>query len=357
MDGRDASNLLLCAAMARKIRALCFGTAGGIDALTVRGLLDKARGGSGWKGECGGVVFGTGGRGMGELVAEVGGNWRIHLFREGVTGGAVTAYAKEPGMTASAEWVAQDLPCGEAAETLVRTAKNPQGGDGEFAYVHRETHMTSGLVWDPSPWIPAESAYYPDGTPYWHQRCRNGEPKDRGGELPVFENFWPNGRVRILEFGSREAGRSRETSKGPAYSEYYQNGQAAAEIFAERAWDESESCYKLKSGWAARFYRKDGRETTRGAMEMLLREGDACDEDALRGVEDRGVSLRDELEFVSDFTSSINLQAKIDPSPAFISSFFQEDGLGGFAGTKTRRLARARAAISAVGRGRGRAFP
>lgn len=326
VEGADAVRRLLVEAMGKRLKSL----GGEVDHRFLAEALRRVSAGFMEPEKLAGMVLSRGSQG--DLVATLGDSWKVSLSYEGrYEGGQLSVFAKEEKAAGRERgWYSQDLPDGSAAKIVIMSQVKPKGkwkinqsassrhAEGESAYVCRESHMFAGLLWDCSSAHPAEIAYYPSGKVYWWHRYQNGVAKGRSG-LPVFANYWENGQLRILEFGSEQLGKSRRLQEGPAYSEFHPDGRLAAEIHAERKWDESEGCSVLPPGWKARYFDENGVRTTRRVMLEIKTEGPRLGASARRNLEDQGEEKREEQLFIERFTESISQHSNVTPRPFFIS--------------------------------------
>jgi hypothetical protein len=169
----------------------------------------------------------------------------VHL-NEFFHSGRVVTFFRFPS-SKEGEWLRQDLPSGEPAETFIEGGSNVSlfasastaradleatTSDSSMIFV-KESHFSHGLLWDPNKNTPAEICYYPDGGVYWKRRYRGGICRGNG-KLPCFEAFWPCATPQIVEYGNAELGKHRPLREGPAYQEFYANGNPAVVMFAER---------------------------------------------------------------------------------------------------------------------------
>lgn len=315
LEGENAVSRLLVEVMGKRLKSLgCE-----VDRRFLAEALRRVSNGPLGPEKLGGLVLSRGGQG--DLVATTKDSWKVSLLYHGSDqGGEVAVFVRDPeaGQLGHGWWT-QDLPDGGAARVTIFAHHHPaDGGLGESAYVGRESHMFAGMLWDPSLTRPAEVAYYPDGNVYWWHRYQNGFGKGKSGS-PLFANYWENGRMRALEFGSEHVGKSRPLADGPAYCEFHPNGRPAVEIFAERKWDESSGRSVLQSGWKARYFDVHGIQTTRKVMMEIKSEGEAFGNQARRDLEDQGENKREERLFIDHFTESISQHVSVIPRPFFIS--------------------------------------
>jgi hypothetical protein len=169
------------------------------------------------------------------LNLDLGNSWKVILKGEsGVEGGTVSTAFKSKGSQGPA--LLQDPPGGEAAKITVTRAENPYLKGVGFAYVSREQHYSFGLLWDPSPGIPADQCYYEDGTVKDRRRYQAGK---MGGDdhSPCYQGYWPDGQLKIEEYGKADIGKFRNPEIGPSYSEFYPGGQRALEICSQKTVD------------------------------------------------------------------------------------------------------------------------
>jgi hypothetical protein len=316
MEGAGSVTRLLVEVMKKRIGSLGFD----LDSRLIEEAFRRVRTGYMSPEKMGPVVLSTETPGHRNLAATVGDLWKVSLrYQEDEDAGSVSVFAKLSHGAPAHGWRSQDMPDGSPAKTFVAASEKGSMQSGVLAYVCRETHMFEGMLWDRSTDTPAEIAYYPNGNVYWRQRYQNGTAKGRIG-LPVFENYWDNGSVRILEFGNDLVGKTRPLSEGPAYSEYYPDGRLAAEIHAERRWDEVSGCSTLLPGWRARYFDTAGERTIRKVLLEIKKEGGWVNEEVVRDMVDRGENKMEEQLFVEKFTESIRLRDCTHPSPFFITS-------------------------------------
>lgn len=183
---------------------------------------------------------------FGVLTAVTAGGWRVSLGVLRDTEGvqivtSVGALEEEPQSSFLGDYLneAQDLPQGGAAQTLILMEK---GGAGvgpllmDLAFVAAEIHFSHGTKWNPSPERMAEVGYYPDGVVKWQRSWIQGRVR-AVGDHPSFRSFWENGNPQVVEYGGQwggmGGGKDRARSKGPAYEEFYRNGNKALSMFAE----------------------------------------------------------------------------------------------------------------------------
>lgn len=335
VEGAEAVSRLLIQSMVKRIKSAgC-----SVDPRLIAESMEKVTTGGMTPRKIGNLVLEQGEQG--DLVATLGTAWKVSLSYDGrYSGGQISVFAKEekatgrtPGRWHSQDlkrgWYSQDLPDGSAAKIAIMSQVQPSGAEpfwstsarrasGESAYVCRESHMFAGLLWDCSATRPAEIAYYPSGKVYWWHRYQNGVAKGRAS-LPVFANYWESGQIRILEFGSGQLGKTRRLQEGPAYSEFHPDGRLAAEIYAERKWNESAGCSVLLPGWKARYFDKSGVQTTRQVMLKIKTEGPDLGSPARRDLEDLGEKREEKQLFIIKFTELISQNASVTPRPFFIS--------------------------------------
>jgi hypothetical protein len=316
MEGPVAVSRLLVGVFEKRLKSLGHE----IDHRLLSQALQRASNGSRFEEKMGNLILTAGGKDPGDLVAKVGEEWKISLAYYGIEeGGEVSVFSREERTDGRGKgWYSQNLPDGSAAKILVNAQSRPESNRPEMAYVCRSSHMFGGLLWDWSADQPAEVSYYPTGNVYWFHRYQNGVAKGRSG-LPVFENYWENGQVRIVEFGNDQVGKSRNVQDGPAYTEYYPDGRCAVEIYAERSWSESRGHSVLLPGWKARYFDANGKRTTREVMMETKSVGGVLSADRQRGLEDRGENKRVEQIFIARFTESIRLRDSVEPAPFFIA--------------------------------------
>lgn len=314
-EGPDSVSWLLARVMEKRLASL--GSI--IDPRLLAEALRRSTDGVRVNEKMGNLVL-TSSVGKGDLTALVGRDWKISLSYYGRDeGGEVSVfYSEDRGDGNGANWYSQNLPDGSAAKILVNAQAEIPTTVRESAYVCRASHMFGGLLWDPSARHPAEVAYYPNGNVYWLHRYQNGLAKGRPG-LPVFENYWEHGQLRIAEFGNDLLGKSRPIHEGPAYCEYYHNGQCAVEIYAERKWEEVRGRSILQPKWKARYFDPQGQRTTREVLMETKSLSGFMATDLRREMEDRGENVREEQIFLQRFTESIRLRDCVEPAPFFIS--------------------------------------
>jgi hypothetical protein len=315
-EGAHATGRLLVGLVEKRLLSL----GRKIDRRVVAEVLTRSIDGVKISEKIGDLVFSNDGGGRGDLVVKVGENWKISLSYHGLEeGGEISVFSREDrGDGHGKGWYSQDLPDGRAAKILVDVHCRLGGHRPDMAYVCRSSHMFGGLLWDRSPDQPAEVTYYPNGNVYWRHRYQNGIAKGRPS-LPVFENFWENGQLRIKEFGNDLIGKSRPVQEGPAYCEYYHQGQCAVEIYAERKWSESSGRSTLLPTCKARYFDERGQRTTREVLMKTKDSNGVITEDLRRELEDLGESRREEQTFLHRFTESIRLRDCVEPKPFFIS--------------------------------------
>lgn len=316
VSGSGSANRLLVEIMGKRLRSLGLE----IDRRLVSEMSRRVCNGVRVHEKVGNLLLVSGGEGKEDLVANVGGEWKVSLVYHGMEeGGEVGVFAREDRGDGRGEvWVAQNLPDGSAARILV-DAQSSTEGKVEAAYVCRSSHMFGGLLWDWSMSQPAEVAYYPDGNIHWRHRYQDGHAKARAG-LPVFENWWKNGELSIVEFGNDLLGKSRPVEEGPSYSEFYPDGHPAVEICAERRWSESQGRSILQPNWKALYYDEEGKRTTREVLMETKSNGGFLSPERRREIEDQGESRKEEEKFLHRFTESIRLRDTVDPCPFFLAT-------------------------------------
>jgi hypothetical protein len=170
--------------------------------------------------------------GAGVVDTETAGGMRISLESH-LLEGTRLVQAKIPS-TLDGGWDPHDTPAGGAARTTVRLAV-PSGQDAwtRRGFVWKESHYSFGRRWDPSADRAAANYYFQSGALKCRQRFLQGA-SCTGGDIPVFEGFYPDGTLRAIEYGDSQQGRHRPINLGPAYQEFHPNGSPSLIIFAER---------------------------------------------------------------------------------------------------------------------------
>jgi len=189
----------------------------------------------------------------GIVDTETGGGMRISLESHLLEGTRLVR-TQIPG-TLDGGWDPHDTPCGGAAITTVKMS----GLDGKLrgGFVWKESHYSFGRRWDPSADRAAANYYFPNGALKCRQRFHQGA-SCTGGDIPVFEGFYPDGTPRAVEYGDSQRGRHRPVNLGPAYQEFHPDGSPALIVFAENG---------VQRGKALRF--SPGGEKIEGGKETI----------------------------------------------------------------------------------------
>lgn len=155
--------------------------------------------------------------------------WKLEIS----VGGAHQSTIIQVFVSSDGGWVLQDLPSGSPAETITSPSVNfGDGGEVENTYVLSERNFFQGKLWNRLRESPADLAYYDHGGLRWTMKYTNGEPQTSRSS-PWCKFFWPSGSVMMEEYGSAKTGRHRPVQAGPAYQEYYPDGNIALSIFSE----------------------------------------------------------------------------------------------------------------------------
>lgn len=173
------------------------------------------------------------------LIVE--GKWRVQVTGPGEALGAVGSTFEPPSVATlylpdDNDWVLHDPGSGEPSLITVGIGILRRDGGGEakhFAYIRSEVCHSYGEKWNQKPDHHAEVHYYETGQIRQRSHYHKGMMFSPEPGTPCLETFWAKGEPQIVEFGDQQRGRHRRSSEGPAYAEFFPNGVAAMEIFAE----------------------------------------------------------------------------------------------------------------------------
>lgn len=169
------------------------------------------------------------------ITLRAGPDWKITVSYRGAPEGGGGFGARVIAMRRMADWgdrfVAHDTPDGSAAVTEITEVEDEKGGCR--VYVSRQSHHSFGRKWNPTVRTPADTTYHPDGKPWMVRHYRNGFVAQPDESSPCAQSWWPDGSPQMVEYGDERRGRHRKAGQGPAFAEFFPNGVAALEVYAE----------------------------------------------------------------------------------------------------------------------------